>query len=105
MYEIGQEKEVQRKDDQSITFSVMPGVYLKLVKEGYSLLKNAWASLGIKAMVIQGCHKTFVYSLEITTIKTQPTYPFLAPVQTEMNGWDSPLCFSGTNLAFLLSTL
>lgn len=45
MCEIGKEKEA------------VPGVYLKLVKEGYSLLKNAWASLGIKAMVIQGCPK------------------------------------------------
>lgn len=80
----------------------MPGVYLKLVKEGYSFLINAWDSPGIKAMLIQRCHKTFVYSLEITVIKTQPTYPFLAPVQTEMNGWDSPLCFSGTNMLIVV---
>lgn len=54
----------------------MPGVYLKLVKEGYSLLKNAWASLWIKATVIQRRQKTFVYSLEITTIKISPPIAF-----------------------------
>lgn len=44
MCEIGQEKEAQRKGDQSLTLSVVPGVYLELV-EDYSLLKNSRQSL------------------------------------------------------------